>query len=288
MRKLLHKGIKLKDFSIHRNERCDKNCVVFTKMIQRLLKYKDLFIILVWRELLIRYKQTAIGVLWALIQPLSMMGLFVLVFGVVLTVDTGDLPKPLFYFAGLVPWTFFSSSVNASITSLTDHRDLITKIYFPRELIIFSRIMVFISDFIISFLLLVIMIFFYGIEFTLNTLWAIPLCFLMGLFTASVSLIFGTLNVYYRDVKLASGFLLRFWFFATPVFYSIDSIGLKYKLILFLNPLTYLLENFRRVLIENRGIVLWQIGLEACFIIVLFVTSYKVFIRFERSFADVI
>jgi ABC-type polysaccharide/polyol phosphate export permease len=258
------------------------------KISDRLIQYKDLFIILVWRELLIRYKQTAIGILWALIQPLSMMFLFVIVFGSILKLETGGCPRPLFYFAGLVPWTFFSSSVSISINSLTSHRNLITKIYFPRELIVFSSIAVFISDFLISLLLLFAMLFFYGINFTLNTLWVVPLCFLMFLFTAAMSLMLGMLNVFYRDVKLASGFLLRFWFFATPVFYSIDAVELKHKLILFLNPLTYLVENFRRVLIEDRGLVLWQFGLESVFVILLFILSYKLFIKLERSFADVI
>ncbi len=257
-------------------------------MLYRLIQYKDLLAIFIWREFLIRYKQTIIGVLWAVIQPFSMMLLFVFVFGIVLKVDTGDIPKPLFYFAGLIPWTFFSSSVSVSITSLTEHRDLITKIYFPRELIIFSRILVFMTDFFISMVLFFIFLFFYGKNLTSSALWAVPIVLLMLIFTAALSLILGMINVYYRDVKLASGFLLRLWFFATPVFYSIDQLHLKYKLILFLNPLTYLVENFRRVLIEGRGIVLWQFGIESVFILFLFWLSYTVFMKFERSFADVI
>lgn len=257
-------------------------------MFSRLIQYKDLLAVFVWREFLIRYKQTAIGVLWAIIQPLSMMLLFVLVFGLVLKVNTGDIPKPLFYFSGLIPWTFFSSSISVSISSLADHRDLITKIYFPRELIVFSKILVFVVDFIIALILFFIIAYFYGINLSLSLFWAIPIIFLILLFTAALSLILGMINVYYRDVKLASGFLLRLWFFATPIFYSIDKIDLKYKLVLFLNPLTYLVENFRRVLLEDRGVVIWQLGVETIFVIALFVISYKIFIKFERSFADVI
>ncbi|NOX33906.1 MAG: ABC transporter permease [Deltaproteobacteria bacterium] len=257
-------------------------------MLKRLTNFRDLFFVFVWRELLIRYKQTAIGMLWALIQPLSMMILFVVVFGLVLNITTNGCPRALFYFAGLVPWTFFSASVNASINSLTDHRDLITKIYFPREIIIFSRISVFISDFFISIVLLTGMLFFYKIPFTLNSLWAIPLSALLFLFTASICLLFGTINVYYRDVRLASGFLLQAWFFASPVFYSIDTVSLKMKFLLFLNPLTYIIENFRRVLIEERGIVPWQFAVETGFVIAFFIIAYKFFIHFERSFADVI
>jgi len=257
-------------------------------MIKRLKNYKDLFYVFVWRELLIRYKQTAIGILWALIQPLSMMTLFVLIFGIILKIDTGGFPKPLFYFTGLVPWTFFSASVNASIESLVGHRDLITKIYFPREIIVFSRVTVFVSDFLISGILLLCMLLFYHVPITLNSLWIIPLSFLLIMFTGSVCLLCSAINVFYRDVKLASGFILQAWFFASPVFYSIDQMSLKMKLILFLNPLTYIIENFRRVLIEERGLIPWQFAIEACFVIILFIISYKLFTRLERIFADVI
>ncbi|MCD4718372.1 MAG: ABC transporter permease [Desulfobacula sp.] len=257
-------------------------------MFDRLYSYKDLFFIFIWRELLIRYKQTTIGVLWALIQPLSMMFLFVLVFGVILNIETNGHPKVLFYYSGLVPWTFFSSSISASITSLIAHRNLITKIYFPRELIIFSRVMVFLADFMVSLSLLAILLMVYKIPLSLNMLWAIPLFFLLLLFTAAMGLMLAMINVYYRDVKLASGFLLRLWFFATPVFYSIDPLPIKIKLILFLNPLTYIVENLRRVLIEGRGVVIWQFSIETVFIVCFFIFCYRCFIYLERSFADVI
>ncbi len=259
-----------------------------TSIYKRLIQYKDLFAILIWRELLIRYKQTTIGVLWAILQPLSMMLLFVLVFGMVLQIETGKCPKPLFYFSGLVPWTFLSASVASSIRALTDHRELITKIYFPRELIIFSKIAVFFADFLISIILLFIMIYFYHIKFSYNTLWIIPLSFILIINTATISLLLGTLNVYYRDVKLASEFLLRFWFFGTPVFYSVDTISIKYKILLFLNPLTFIIENFRRVLIQDRTIILWQFGFAMTVSIIFFIIVYKVFTELERSFADVI
>ena len=257
-------------------------------MFSRLNNYRDLFLIFIWRELIIRYNQTIIGVLWAVIQPISMMLLFVVVFGLVLNIETNGSPRSIFYLSSLIPWTLFLASVNASINSLPEHRDLITKIYFPRELIIFSRISVFVSDFLISVLLLTGMLFWYEIPFTLNSLWSIPLFILLLFFTASICLLFATINVFYRDVKLVSSFVLQAWFFATPIFYSVDAVSMKMKLILFLNPLTYIIENFRRVLIEERGVVLWQFSIETCFVILFFIISYKFFIRCERSFADVI
>ncbi len=257
-------------------------------IVARLKKHKDLFLIFMWRELLIRYKQTALGVFWAILQPLSMMLLFVLVFGVILNIKTNGYPKALFYFSGLIPWTFFSSSITASINCLVSHRNLITKIYFPRELIVFSRIMVFLADLLVSLVLLVVLLFVYHIPLTWEMLWAIPLFFLLFVFTASVGIILATVNVYYRDVGLASGFLLRLWFFATPIFYSLDRLSMKIKLLLFLNPLSFLVENLRRVLVEGRGVVFWQLAIETVFILCLFMICYRSFIYMERSFADVI
>jgi ABC-type polysaccharide/polyol phosphate export permease len=148
--------------------------------------------------------------------------------------------------------------------------------------------MVFLADLLISLALLFILLVFYRIPWSIDMLWAVPLFLLLFVFTASVGIILATVNVYYRDVSLASGFLLRLWFFATPVFYSLDRLSLKIKLLLFLNPLSFLVENLRRVLIEGRGVVIWQLAVESVFIFCLFIICYKSFIYMERSFADVI
>jgi len=254
----------------------------------RISKYRDLCLVLIWREFNIRYKQSVLGILWAIIQPLSMMLLFTLIFTVILPVNISKYPFPLFFYSGLVFWTFFSSSLNYSIPCLKNNYQLISKIYFPKEILPLSGIAVAFVDLLISFVILLAMMIFYHIPFTLSTLWVFPLILLLAIFTLSISLILSSLNVFYRDVGLATNFLIQLWFFATPVFYSIDKLSPNLKLILFLNPLTFIIENMRRCLMENRGVVPWQFLLLSIFVLIIFKFSYNFFISAEKRFADVI
>lgn len=257
-------------------------------MLKRICAYKDLLLVFIWREFLIRYKQTAIGVLWAILQPVSLMLLFTFIFGVVLQTAQKSYPFTLFYFAGVLPWTFFAGATNFAVTSLSGNFNLVTKIYFPREIIPLSGVAINFIDYLIGFGVYVLMLLWYRVPLTLNFIWLIPLLALLILYTTSVSLLLAALNVYYRDVKLASTFLLQFLFFATPVIYSMDAVDNRWKALLFLNPLTFIVENMRRVTIEGRGIVLWQMGAEVLGVMVLYLVVYKIFTQIERAFADVI
>ena len=254
----------------------------------RLAAYKDLLIVFFWREFLIRYKQSVIGVFWAVLQPMSMMILFVLIFGIILKTSSKDYPFVLFFYSGILPWTFFSAATNFAIPCLSGNFNLITKIYFPREIIPLSGVAISFVDYLIGFVVYFVLLLIYGIHFTLNFFWIIPLIILLVIFTASVGYFLSALNVYYRDVKLASNFLLQIWFFATPVVYSVDKLDYRWKSLLFLNPLTFIIESMRRVTIEGRGVVLWQFALETLFIVTLYMLLYRIFIKIERAFADVI
>jgi len=257
-------------------------------MIARLYQYRDLLLVFIWREFIIRYKQTAIGVLWAILQPVSLMLLFTFIFGVVLQTTQKDYPFTLFYFAGVLPWTFFSGATTFSVTSLSSNFHLVTKIYFPREIIPLSGVAINFIDYLIGLAVYFLLLLVYGIQFTWHMLWLAPLLAMLIVFTTSVSLLLSALNVYYRDVKLATTFLIQFLFFATPVIYSIDAVGNQWKYLLFLNPLTFIVENMRRVTIEGREIILWQFAIEAIGVVLLYQIVYRVFIRIERAFADVI
>ena len=257
-------------------------------MITRLISYKDLLLVFIWREFLIRYKQSLMGVLWAIIQPVSMMLLFVLVFGYILKTTRTDYPYVLFFFSGILPWTFFSGATNFSINSLAGNFNLITKIYFPREIIPLSGVAINFIDYLIGFSVYFILILAYGVPLTWNFFWIFPLILMLILYTTAFGYLLAALNVYYRDVKLASNFIIQFLFFSTPVIYSVDHVTTRLKLLLFLNPLTYIIENMRRVTIEGRGIILWQFGIESLIVISFYFLVYFVFIRIERAFADVI
>jgi len=258
------------------------------KYLNRIIAYKDLLFVFIWREFAIRYKQSVFGVLWAVFQPLSLMLMFTFIFSYVMPVKVSDHPYVIFFYSGILPWSFFASALNYSIPSLTNHYNLITKIYFPREILPLSGIAVAFIDLLIASGIFILLLIFYRVEATLNLLWVPPLFALLILFTISIALFLSSLNVYYRDVKLATGFLLQLWFFATPVFYSVDKLPDKIKVLLFLNPMTFIVENLRRCTIEGRGVVWWQFGLLFLFTVGIFIFSYAYFIKTERRFADVI
>lgn len=259
-----------------------------SRRFQYLATYRDLFLVFIWREFSIRYRQSLIGVLWAILQPLSMMILFTVVFTVIMPVNVSNFPYPVFFYVGLLPWTFFSSSMNYAIPSLVSHYNLITKIYFPREIIPLAGVVVAFIDMLIASALLFGILFWYGIPLTLNALLALLLLPLLLLFTASMALLCSALNVYYRDVNIAIHFALQLCFFATPVFYSINAVPMQYKFILFLNPLTFIIENLRRCVLNGYPMIWWQYTFMLLFIMGLAFLSYRIFKKVERRFADVI
>jgi len=258
------------------------------KIIKRLLPYRDLLYVFIWRQFSVRYRNSVLGILWALIQPLSMMLLITFIFTYILNVNVGNYPRPVFFYSALLPWTFFSSSITFSTGSISSNQALITKIYFPREILPISGICVAFIDLLIASVLYLFLLFYYNISLNYTLIWIIPIFIMLFIFTVSLSLIFSSINVYYKDVGLLTNFLMRLLFFGSPIIYSIDSLSLKLKLLLFLNPLTFIIENTRRVILEGRDIVLWQFALAFVLVLILFHFSYKLFIKIERDFADVI
>lgn len=256
--------------------------------ISRLLPYKDLIYILTWKEFNIRYNDSVLGILWAVLQPLSLMLIFTFIFTFVLNIDVGDYPRPVFYYSALLPWTFFTSSVNYSINSLSGNHALITNIYFPREVFPMASTAVAFFDMIIASALFFLMMLYFKIQITLAILWVIPLTLVLFIFTLSVSLIFSSLNAYYKDFGLLSRFILQAMFFGSPILYSIDSLNLKLKLLLFVNPLTFIIENMRRCMLEGRNVVPWQLILALSLTIILFYLAQKLFTKIGIKFSDVI
>lgn len=256
--------------------------------IKNIVQFKELFFVFIWREFSIRYRQSLLGILWAVIQPLSMMLLFTFVFTYVMPVKVSDYPYPAFFYAALLPWSFFASSLNYAVPSLVNHYNLVTKIYFPREILPLSGIIVAFLDFVIASVIFIFMMIFYNMHFSLNVLWFFPLFFLLALFTVSIALSLAALNVFYRDVNLAISFLVQLWFFATPIFYSVDKISPHLKIVVFLNPLAFIIENMRRCLIEGRAVVWWQYLIMLAFVLLLAALCYGFFRQTERRFADVI
>lgn len=256
--------------------------------LKTLSRFRDLLLIYVWRELSIRYKHTILGILWAVVQPLCMMGLFTVVFTIIMPTKISSYPYPVFFYTALIAWNFFASSLQAAIPSLVENYNLVTKIYFPREILPLSGTLLALIDFLIASILLLPLYLYFDITLTWQVFWILPLLLLLILFTVSTGLVFSALNVYYRDVKLLVGFLVQLWFFATPVIYSLDAAPIRLKLLLLCNPLTFIIENMRRCLLEGRGVVPWQLLVMTIMICGYSYGSYRLFKITEKKFADVI
>ena len=253
-----------------------------------LWRYRELFYFLAWRDIKVRYKQTALGAAWAVLQPLLTMGLFSLLFGVFLNLPSGGVPYPLFTFAALLPWQLFAYALTQSSESLVADRNLITKVYFPRLIVPLSSVAAGLVDFAISFVLLIGLMLLYRQPLTWRIV-SLPAFILLALLTAmGVGLWFSALNVQYRDVRYAVPFLAQFWFYATPIAYSIEIIPAQWRVLYSLNPMTGVVEGFRWALLGTDYTVGPLILVSSAMVVLLFISGLFYFKRMEDRFADVI
>lgn len=252
-----------------------------------LWKYRELLYFLSWRDVMVRYKQTLLGVTWALIQPLATMVIFTLFFGRLAKVPSDGIPYPLFAFAGLLPWTFFSNAVTTSSTSLVGNSNLITKVYFPRVLVPGAAVCASLVDFGISFAMLGVLMAWYRVPLTSEMLLLVPLTLLTTVLAASVGLYLSCLNVKYRDIRYALPFLIQLWMFASPIIYPASLVPAKWRWALFLNPVASLIEGYRSALF-HRAIDWTALSGAVALIAGLLLFSIYSFQRMEREFADVL
>ena len=249
--------------------------------------YRELLFFLTWRDVKVRYKQTALGAAWAILQPLFMMIIFTIFFGRLAGVASAGIPYPLFALAGLVPWTFFANAITASGNSLVGSANLITKVYFPRLIVPAAAMLAGLVDFLLAFMMLVLMMVYYRVTVTVQILFLPVLILLTALFSLGVGTWMSALNVKYRDVRFALPFLIQLWLFVSSVILPSSSIPQKWRWLVMLNPMSGIIEGYRSALF---GLPFdWPaIGLASVLtIIVLFYAIYA-FGRAERSFADII
>lgn len=251
-------------------------------------EYRELLYFLVWRDVKVRYKQTALGVLWVVLQPLATTIVFTLIFGNLAKMPSENLPYAVFALAGLLPWNYFSGAIGRGGSSLVGSANLISKVYFPRLIIPISSVLAGLVDFGITFLLLVALMLFYGYPPTLSWL-LLPFFLLMAIATAlGVSLWLSALNVQYRDVGYLIPFLVQLWFFATPVVYPSSLIPAPWSLLYALNPMAGVVDGFRWALFGNTAAPGPLILVSIAVVIVTLVSGLFVFKRMERTFADVV
>jgi len=255
---------------------------------KELFEYRDLFYIFVTRDIKVRYKQTVLGGLWAIIQPFFMMIVFTLFFGNLAKVPSDGIPYPIFNYSAMVIWTYFSNSVSNSAQSVVGSGNLISKVYFPRLIIPLTPIFAFLLDFTIAFVLLILMMLYYQIYPTILTLF-LPLLVLLTIFTAAgVGMILASLNAKYRDIRYTVSFMVQFWMFASPVVYPVSIIPEKYHLLYALNPMTGVIEGFRSALLGTVVFPAQLIMVSTAVSIIIFVVGALYFKQTERYFADVI
>jgi len=253
-----------------------------------LMDYWELLYFLVWRDVKVRYKQTFIGVAWAILQPVMTMMIFTVIFGNFAKMPSDGLPYSIFAYTALLPWNYFSQGVSRTGVSLVGDSNLIRKVYFPRLIIPLASVAAPFLDFFVSFLVLLVMMVWFGITPSWGVLF-LPLFLLLALMTAlAVGLWLSPLNVRYRDVGHTIPFLIQFWMYASPVAYSVSLIPEKWRLLYSLNPMVGVIEGFRWALLGKQSPAFSVIALSAVMVAALLLGGIVFFKRMERTFADTI
>jgi lipopolysaccharide transport system permease protein len=256
---------------------------------RELWEFRELLYFLTWREFKVRYKQAALGVAWAILQPLLTMVIFSVIFGQLAKLPSDGVPYPVFSYVGLLPWQFFATALTHASTSLVGNSNLLTKVYFPRLFIPLSAVTAGLVDFGIAFVILIGMMLYYGIAPTWNVLWLLPLLILALLTSVAVSLWLSALNVQYRDVQYAIPFLVQAWMYASPVAYStglIPAHGL-WRVIYGLNPMAGVIQGFRWALLGGSPPDILM-AISTFMVLVLLLSGLVYFKKMEKSFADVV
>ena len=260
---------------------------VVARQSLRVFDYADLLNTLSRHRLSVRYKQSALGGAWALLQPLAMMVVFTAVFSRLVHVPSDGVPYALFAYAGILPWTFFSGAVSSSTNSLVSHAQLVTKVYFPREILPLSYVIASIVDFLIGVVALVGLCLIYGVHASSGLLAAVPIVVLLSIFAFSCGLILSSIQVRFRDVGMALPIALQLLMFGSPVLYPLHMVPASWRALYLLNPLAGLTDGFRRAVL---GLPLDSYALAIAAVVTCagLPLAYMVFKRSETTVADVI
>jgi len=256
--------------------------------LRDLWEYRELLFFLTWRDVKVRYKQTVLGAAWAIIQPFFTMVVFSLFFGKLAKMPSDNIPYPIFSYAALVPWTFFANGLSQSSASLVGSANLIKKVYFPRLVVPISAVISGGVDFVLAFVVLLGMMFYFGIVPTWNVAW-LPLLLLLALTTSlGVGLWLTAMNVQFRDVRYAVPFLVQAWMFATPIAYPSSLLNEPWRTLYGINPMAGVIEGFRWALLGTETTPGPIILVSALMSVGLLVSGAYYFRRMEKTFADVV
>jgi lipopolysaccharide transport system permease protein len=256
--------------------------------LRELWEYRELLYFLAWRDIQIRYKQTALGMAWAIIQPFFTMIVFSIFFGRLAQIPSDGIPYPIFSYAALVPWTFFANGLTQSSNSLVAGAQLIKKVYFPRLIVPVAAVLSGVVDFILAFIVLLGMMLYYGLVPTANLVWLPAFLILALISSLGVGLWLSSLNVQYRDVRHAVPFITQFWLFATPIAYPSTLLSEPWRTLYGLNPMVGVVEGFRWALLGTATQPGAMVLVSCLMAVSILIAGAFYFRRMEKTFADVV
>lgn len=256
--------------------------------LAKLAQYRDLLYTLSEHRIKVRYKQSVLGMLWAILQPVSLMLMFTFIFSLVAKIPSDGAPYAIFAYSALLPWNYFSSAVSNATSSLVTNTQFVTKVYFPREILPATYVIASFVDFVIASTILLGLMIYYGVPLTIYALYTIPIILILTCFAMATSLFLSATQVRFRDIGVAVPLLLQLWLFATPVIYPLSSVPLRFRSIYTLNPMVGVIENFRQVVLHGTAPDIRSLLIAAVLSSVLLFVSYIYFKHIETTMADVI
>jgi len=253
-----------------------------------IFKYWSLIKKLTLREIKARYKQSFLGLFWVILNPFFLMLIMSFVFSKIMRLGNLGVPYPVFLYAGLLPWTFFSVSLSSSMDVFFGNSSLLKKIYFPRQILVLSNLLAKAFDFFLSSLIFFGLMLFFRVPFSLYILLFIPIYILHFLFTYSLALILASLNLFYRDIQYLFNLILTLWFYLTPIIYSVEYFPEEYRWIFKINPMSVFINAYRQVLLGGAWPSWSSLGVGAFVTVLLFIIANVIFQKLQKNFADVV
>lgn len=256
--------------------------------LHKLVSYRDLLYTLSAHRVKVRYKQSILGISWAILQPLAMVIIVTVIFSFVARMPSEGLPYVLFVYVALLPWNYLSTALTTSTNGIVSHAHLITKIYFPREILPLSYVFASLFDFLIASTVLIVLLIYYRVPVTANLIYCVPILAIMTLFIIAVALVLAAVQVRFRDVGVAVPIAMQVWMFASPVLYPVGAVPARFRWIYELNPMAGIIESLRLVVLRGAPPDFSALSMSTVIAVVLLILAYSYFKRVEATMADMI
>jgi len=256
--------------------------------IFKIFRYTSLIKYLTWREISTRYKQSFLGFFWVVLNPLFQMLIMSFVFSHIMRFNTISVPYPIFLYAGLLPWIYFTNSLNHAVNVIVSDSALIKKIYFPREILVISSLLAKTFDFFVTGIVFLILLFFFHIPLTVYALFFFVIFIIQFIFTFALALFLSWTNLFYRDIQYLLSLILTLWFYLTPIIYPIEFFPEKYRFIFKFNPMSVFINAYRQVLLGGDFPRFESLGIGIAISLIAFLVSYSLFKNVEKTLSDIV